>query len=650
MKYLSFLFCIVFIFNSCDKTVPGPVGSLQLIDARKGLETLLGTDIVVPVTGDIILTFSGAVSPESNSEITLVNEVSESENISFQNLDQNKIISISTDNELVPGQLYTLMITDKLVGENGETFPGIEIPFLVQSPPLDLISVSVGDQELSKTGRNVGIAIEPIFNIKLSDDISSNILEEEIVLVGDANYSFQIDRTSFGEYLLIPDEKLLDFSKVNLLLPSTIGDRLDRSFETTSYELFTDIDTNPKFPLISDEELLTLVQSQTFKYFWDFGHPVSGLARERNTSGEIVTTGGSGFGLMSMIVGVERGFVTRNEAIERWKKIFDFLESADRFHGAWSHWLNGSTGKVQPFSAKDNGADLVETAFLVQGMLTVRQYLNMDDEKEAELIEQINRLWEGVEWNWFQKDGGNVLYWHWSPEFEWDINLRISGHNETQIIYTLAAASPTYSITREVYENGYARNGNIKNGNVFYGHTLPLGSDRGGPLFFAHYSYLGMDPRNLEDQYANYWEQNKAHALINRAYCIDNPRNYVGYSEHCWGLTASDNNNGYSAHSPNNDLGVITPTAAIASIPYTPEESLDAIRHFYYLLGDRLWGEYGFYDAFNPTASWYASSFLAIDQGPIIVMIENYRTGLLWDLYMSAPEVQDGLTKLGFTY
>jgi len=159
-----------------------------------------------------------------------------------------------------------------------------------------------------------------------------------------------------------------------------------------------------------------------------------------------------------------------------------------------------------------------------------------------------------------------------------------------------------------------------------------------------------MDPRNLEDSYANYWEQNVNHSLINMAYCSDNPQSYAGYSEECWGLTASDGNDGYSAHSPNNDRGVITPTAAISSLPFTPEESMKAIRHFYYYLGDRLWGEYGFYDAFNPTAGWVASSFLAIDQGPIICMIENHRTGLLWDLYMSAPEVKQGLDKLGFTY
>ena len=312
--------------------------------------------------------------------------------------------------------------------------------------------------------------------------------------------------------------------------------------------------------------------------------------------------------------------------------------------------MNGNTGKAIPFSTKDNGGDLVETAFLIQGLLTVRQYLDADNISESNLIFRINQLWESVEWDWYTKGGQNVLYWHWSPQYNWDMNLQIRGHNETQIIYVLAASSPTHDINKLTYDNGYAQNGNIKNGSTYYGYELPIGYGRGGPLFFTHYSYLGLDPRNLVDQYADYWQQNRNHTLINRAYCIDNPKNFIGYSEDCWGLTASDNHEGYSAHSPSNDKGVITPTAAISSIPYTPEESMKVIRFLYYQMGDKLWGDHGFYDAFNPTVNWVADSYLAIDQGPIICMIENHRSGLLWDLFMSSPEIQEGLEKLGFTY
>jgi len=401
---------------------------------------------------------------------------------------------------------------------------------------------------------------------------------------------------------------------------------------------------------LTDEKLLDLVQHQTFKYFYDFAHPTSGMALERNTSGDIVTSGGSGFGVMALIVGMERGFITRQEGLAQVEKIIEFLETCDRYHGVWPHWLNGASGNVVPFSPKDNGADLVETAFMVQGLIALREYLNGNLAEESALIDRINELWHQVEWDWFTQEGQEVLYWHWSPEFGWEMNHAIRGHNETLIVYVLAASSPTHSIDPLVYHQGYARGGDIVNDSPYLGITLPLGEDLGGPLFFSHYSFLGLDPRNLEDTYASYWEQNVNHSLINRQHCIQNPNGYIGYSPECWGLTASDNDQGYSAHSPTNDLGVITPSAAISSIPYTPEHSMQAIRHFYYELGDSLWGEYGFHDAFNQSENWWASSYLAIDQGPIVVMIENYRTGLIWDLFMSAPEVQEGLTRLGFTF
>lgn len=401
---------------------------------------------------------------------------------------------------------------------------------------------------------------------------------------------------------------------------------------------------------LTDEVLLEKVQHQTFNYFFDFGHPVSGMARERNTSGDIVTTGGSGFGLMALVVGMDRGFITREEGLAQIEKIIGFLERCDRFHGAWPHCLNGVTGKVIPFSTKDNGADLVETAFMIQGLIATRQYLIQMKPAETKLADRIHTLWLDVEWDWFTRGGEEVLYWHWSPEFEWEMNMEIRGHNETLITYVLAASSPTHPVDSSIYHAGYARNGDILNGGSFYGLELPLGEDYGGPLFYSHYSFLGLDPRNLEDKYASYWEQNVNHSLINRAYCMDNPRGYPGYGKNCWGLSASDNHMAYSAHSPSNDLGVITPSAAISSIPYTPEQSLQAIRHLYYEHGDSLWGIYGFFDAFSLSENWWADSYLAMDQGPMVIMIENYRTGLLWDLFMSAPEIQLGLTKLGFDF
>lgn len=397
---------------------------------------------------------------------------------------------------------------------------------------------------------------------------------------------------------------------------------------------------------MSDDELLDMVQNYNFRYFWDFGHPVSGLARERNTT-STVTSGGSGFGVMAILVGIERGFITKEQGLARLLKIVNFLERADRFHGVFPHWMNGATGKTIPFSPLDNGADLVETAFLIQGLLTVRTYFDGDEGDEISLRQKITGIWEAVEWDWFLKDG--VLLWHWSPDNQFAINLRIRGYNEALIIYLLGIASPTHPIPASTYHSGWA-GGNYLNGTTFFGITLDVGPLRGGPLFFAHYSFMGFDPRGKKDAYTNYFIHNQKHTLSNREYCILNPGQYEGYSEVSWGLTASDDPFGYLAHepSPNRDNGTITPTAALSSMPYTPNESIAALKHFYRDLGDRLWGKYGFYDAFNLSENWFASSYLAIDQGPIIGMIENYRTQLLWEHFMKNTEIQPALDAIGF--
>jgi hypothetical protein len=404
---------------------------------------------------------------------------------------------------------------------------------------------------------------------------------------------------------------------------------------------------------LTDDELLELVQRQTFRYFWDFAHPVSGMARERSNiaydyGNEVVTTGGTGFGVMAIVVAAERKWISREEAAERVLKIVNFLWKADMFHGVFPHWLHGETGKVIKFSLKDDGGDLVETSFLFQGLLTAREYFDQDNKVESQLRNKILWMWEGIEWNWHTQGGQDILYWHWSPNNGWSMNHRIRGWNECLITYVLAASSPRYAINPEVYHKGWAVSEHFYNNKDFFGIKLPLGFEYGGPLFFSHYSFLGLDPRGLKDQYVDYWTQNKNHTLINRAYCIANPKNYKGYGKNSWGLTASDTYNGYAAHSPTEDLGVITPTAALSSFPYTPEYSMEALKHFYYNLGDKIWSEYGFVDAFSEHHNWYAKSHLAIDQGPIIVMIENYRTGLLWKLFMKNKDVQRGLKRLGF--
>ena len=413
---------------------------------------------------------------------------------------------------------------------------------------------------------------------------------------------------------------------------------------------------------ISDDSLLSLTVSRTLLYFTAGAEPVSGMARERyhvdgiypGNDMNIITIGGSGFGIMAIIAGIERGYITRNQGVEMLNKMVSFLKRADRFHGAYPHWLNGETGKVKPFSRKDNGADIVETAYLMQGLLTARQYLINGDASEKALAKEMDTLWRDVEWDWFTKGGENVLYWHWSPDYEWEMNHQVRGYNECLILYILAASSPTHPVSEAVYHEGWARNGEIKTISGKFGYTLMLkhngAQEYGGPLFWAHYSYLGLDPRNLKDRYADYWQENVNQSLINWKWCSLNPGGYKGYSAECWGLTSSYSPDGYKAHRPGekSDVGVISPTAAISSIPYTPDKSIAAIKHFYYQLGDRIWGEYGFYDAFSEEKNWFPIRYLAIDQGPMVVMIENYRSGLLWNLFMSCPEIKAGLKKLGF--
>lgn len=411
---------------------------------------------------------------------------------------------------------------------------------------------------------------------------------------------------------------------------------------------------------ISDDELLTLVQKNTFQYFWDGAEPNSGLARERfhvdgvypQNDKHIVTSGGGGFGVMAILVGIERGFITREEGRKRLEKIVNFLETADRFHGVWPHWWDGETGKVKPFSKNDNGGDLVETSFMLQGLLCVRQYFNEGSVKEKQLAARVDKLWKEVDFNWY-RNGKNVLYWHWSPDKQWQMNFPVTGYNECLIMYVLAASSPTHGVPAEVYHEGWAENGKIVSPSEKFGYKLQLrhhGALNGGPLFWAHYSYLGLDPRGLKDRYADYWQENRNQTLINYTWCVENPKGYKGYGPDSWGLTSSYSIKGYSGHAPyeQRDLGVISPTAALSSMPYTPEQSIKAMKHWYNDMNDKVWGPYGFYDAFSETASWYPQRYLAIDQGPIVVMMENYRSGLLWKLFMSAPEIKAGLKKLGF--
>jgi hypothetical protein len=418
-------------------------------------------------------------------------------------------------------------------------------------------------------------------------------------------------------------------------------------------------------PAISDSTLLDSIERKTFDFFWSGAEPNSGMAPERiHMDGDypandqrIIATGGSGFGVMAILAGIHRGFITREQGLARLEKIVSFLQKADRFHGAYSHWINGEDGHVKPFGRKDNGGDLVETSYLFQGLLCARQFFSDGNAKEKQLAARIDRLWRAVDYDWYRNGGQNVLYWHWSPEYAWQMNFPVHGFNECLILYILGASSPTHGVPAEVYHQGWAENGAINQVSFYKNDTLHLhmqgNPPHGGPLFWSQYSFLGLDPRGLKDRYADYWKEMSTMSKINYQWCVDNPKQYKGYSDSSWGLTASYSVREYAAHAPDerNDLGVISPTAAISSFPYTPKESMAAIKHWYTSdsLRPKILGSYGFYDAFSETANWYKPWYLSIDQGPEVAMIENYRSGLLWKLFMSCPEVQSGLKKLGFT-
>ncbi len=422
---------------------------------------------------------------------------------------------------------------------------------------------------------------------------------------------------------------------------------------------------------MSDDELLTMLQEACFRYYWEAGsHPSSGTALE-NAPGDrrIVATGATGFGIMALIVGVDRGFITREQGLARLTTIVGFLEKTPRYHGAWSHFMNGGTDQTIPvFGIFDNAGDLVETAFfLMEGLLAARQYFNGSSAAEHTLYERISQVVEhrrvGLVSSLLRQS--DALYWHWSPQWSWYINHRLTGFNEVMIVYLLAIASPTHSVPAELYYSGWAGQSRAAmqyragwsgtkegdrylNGRTYYGIKLDVGVGSGGPLFFTHYSFMGFDPHALHDRYTNYFQNNRNIALINYAYCVANPGHFMGYGPGAWGLTASDDQLGYSAHAPDvaDDNGTITPTGALASFPYTPQESTAALKHFYRDLGDRLWGIYGPRDAFNLTHNWFSPIYMGLNQAPITVMVENYRTGLIWKLFMSNPEIKPMLDHL----
>lgn len=436
-----------------------------------------------------------------------------------------------------------------------------------------------------------------------------------------------------------------------------------------TYSKFSNIVSATTYSL-TDSAWLDMVQEASFHYYWEGAESISGLALEDIPArSHMVATGASGFGMMAILAGVKRNFITREQAVQRFTKMVKFLLHAEKFHGAFAHFMDGRTGKVVPYFGKyDDGGDLVETSFLMEGLLTARQFFNADNDKEKFIRENINALWKGVEWDWYKRyPDSTFLYWHWSPDYAWHINHRFVGFNEAMITYLLAIASPEHAIDPKMYYSGWASQSeyarhyrsawsgtkdgdNYSNDSIYYGIKLKVGVSNGGPLFFTHYSYLAFDPHFITDKYTNYFDNNRSIALINYRYCLENPNHFPGYGAGCWGLTASDGPWGYKANEPvkERDNGTIAPTGSLSSFAYTPDQSMEALKNFYYRYGKFLWGEYGFRDAFNLSQNWCSPIYMGLNQAPIVVMIENYRSGFIWNLFMSCPEIKTGIKRVSF--
>jgi exo beta-1,2-glucooligosaccharide sophorohydrolase (non-reducing end) len=405
---------------------------------------------------------------------------------------------------------------------------------------------------------------------------------------------------------------------------------------------------------MSQDEWLDMAEEAAFRYFWVHAHPTWGLARERYTDNTMCATGGTGMGIMALIAGAERGYAPRAAIAERVRRILQcYVTVATRYHGAFSHWVDGpSAASIAPDAPGDFKGDIVETSYLVQGALAARQYFDHGDSTETRIRDYATLLWLGVDWNAYRPNPpGDAVNWLWSPTSGFSTSFPVAGWNECLIVYLLATASPAHPVPAQCYPTGWARYGAMRNGKSFFGYKLWLGEDYGGPLFFAHYSFLGFDPRAKRDAYTNYVEQNRNHTLIDRAYCMLNPFGHAGYGSDIWGLTASDGPGGYAVHKPyGGDDGTLAPTAALSSMPYTPAQSLAALQAMYRLYGQRLYGPFGFRDAYNPSLDWYDQDYIAIDEGPIAVMIENFRSQLLWNCFMLNPEIQPALGAMGFVY
>jgi hypothetical protein len=517
--------------------------------------------------------------------------------------------------------------------------------------PVDMLWVSSSVDAADAKDYVHRVASKPKIKITFSTQVEKTSVGASVTLKNfTANRPVDVDINFEDEgrtIVIIPKVQLTSFTDYQVRVSTDLQSAAGLSLEKAAVVRFTTLlDSRDKFPLVSDDKLLDIVQRQTFKFFWEFGHPGSGLARDADmrSDPDDCSIGGSGFGIMALPGAIERGFITRAEGLERMTRIVNFLTStAASFHGAFPHRINGNTGKVILWQGpNDDGGDLVETSFLMMGLLTARQYFDDASSNETMLRSNITDLYNRVEWTWYTRGGQNALYWLWSPTIGWNYSFQCKGWNETLIVYILAASSPTYSITKAAYDEGFASNGGIKNGSVYYDYSLPFGPALGGFPGYSQYSFLGVDPNGLTDVYGDYFKQVKNVHLINQAYCIASNKKHYYFTDSCWGFYGDVSKAEYE--------GTVFPYVALGGFPYTPTESMKALKYFYYKLGDKIFLDYGFAGAFNWSSGVNVTQqVLVYDQLSYLVSIENYRSQLPWKLFTGCPEIKTGMKKLGFS-
>jgi hypothetical protein len=420
------------------------------------------------------------------------------------------------------------------------------------------------------------------------------------------------------------------------------------------------------------EAFLDNLEHDTFNFFWKTTDPQTGLTPDRFPDSEFSSVAGIGFALTAYVVGVKRGYVTRAQAAERTLTTLNFLLQAPQgsqetgqagYKGFFYHFLDMKDGNRY----ENSELSTIDTALLMAGVLTSQSYFVKDKDVERKIRDDAETLYGRVDWTWaYSREHKPLISLGWFPEtgfmsYDW------SGYNEAMILYILALASPKHPIESNAWDKWTS----TYQWKTFYGYSYV----NFGPLFGHQYSHIWIDFRGIQDKYMrskgiDYFENSRRATYADRAYCMDNPEKWHGYSDMMWGLTASDGpnpgkipRNGFhnywargSSAEYRRDDGTLAPTAAGGSVAFAPAISVPTLAYLRTELGDKLYGEYGFRDAFNlsyPGASksspgWFAKDYLAIDEGPILLMIENYRTALIWNLMKRNKHIKDGLHIAGF--